>query len=219
MYPVKSILFSLFVLLSLHSCKKADYSDTHISGRVVDADTKQPISGMKMNLEYLDGGTGMGLLDGSYTIGTTMTDNNGYYSFGFVGYTDNTHGDRYRLSGYQSPSYFGVGAELSVDSGYKKSVQLNLEAYRQVYIKVHLVHSGPNNSADLISLSVSQNLPVGGGQYLEYGNATEVVETMGVVPGHPTYFEHYAERSGVFSAKQVDTVTFTKDGEDFTIQY
>lgn len=217
MKQIRILLLSGIALLG--ACNKKENTDTVIHGQVVDFDTRQPVSGMPVLLEFLDGDSGMGLNLGSYKVGETVTDANGNYSFDFLAGTDNSAKDRYRLTSYGSDNQFGFGAEPASMDIDRKATTLDFESYPKIGIDVKLVHQGAQNPSDNISLVIYRFPYDNGTSELVYGYDAVYNYHNEVVPGHPTVFRYTIRRNGVYQPERTDSVTFNNRNETYTIEY
>lgn len=207
------------LLLCISACKKAEHFNSHIHGQVLDADTRQPVAGMPVTLEYIGGSSGFGPNLNTHDYPATITDKNGRYAFDFDSRSDGSHNDRYRMSGNGPETYFGFGAEIPADSANGRTLQLDFSCYQRIAVAVKLIHDGPANPDDLISLDIIP-YPYGYGiSELQYGNEPEVIVRAEVVPNHLTLLHYFTKHNGVYPGQMADSFVFTQAGQEYSIHY
>ena len=104
-----------------------------------------------------------------------------------------------------------------------KNTQLTFVLQRKISVTLRLVHDGPLNADDYISLTAAPfpyDNKGGGLWFTANGNHQEQSEVAELTPDHPTLLSYWTKRDGVYYGKPdspfIDTVIFQRDGEVYT---
>jgi hypothetical protein len=225
---MKSIKFVTLVLIStvlfLFSCKKQDTAVLILTGKIIDAQTLQPIPNLTIVLNFRQGSPGgaFGLyLRTKDNVANCVTNGNGE----FILKTNRTYAkdslDAYSVVSAVNDAYFENGKSLNAKNAESLvNIKLDdIEVYKKIRVNFLVRHSGVNNPNDyvLVDLSCAANPTSNGAFY--YGTDSLLQNKYEVIPNIKYNVERRGKKNNISFGPIQDSIIFTNTNNTYNIYY
>lgn len=219
-YQHLKITFLICSFAFISSCKKETGDSISFYGRIIDAQTMQPIPNYPLSLKFIDGDAGIGFNLGSYyNIANCNTNVNGEYILTTKRIYAQDSTDYYVLESLSSNNYFGLRKELNAKNAeLLKSILIdNIKVYKMIIVNFYIHHLGVINANNFILIDIN-------GVY-NYGNdgfhGTDSVQQNSheVVPNSRTAITWRGVKNNIHFGPITDTVIFTNSNNTYNISY
>lgn len=224
---MKSIKFVTLVLIStvlfLFSCKKQDSAVLVLTGRILDAQTLQPIPNLTIELNFRQGPPGaFGLyLRTKNNIANCVTNQNGEFLLKTnISYAKDSL-DAYSIVTAVNDAYFENGKSLNAKNAESLvNIKLDdIEAYKKIRVNFLVRHLGVNNPNDyvLVDLSCAANPTSNGAFY--YGTDSLLQNKYEVIPNIKYNIDRRGKKNNISFGPIQDSVIFTNTNNIYNIYY
>jgi hypothetical protein len=223
---MKRIHFVMLVLIStlfLFSCKKQNSPVLAITGRILDAQTLQPIPNLTMVLNFRQGSPGAFglLLRTKDNIANCVTNKNGEFTLKTnISYAKDSL-DAYSIMSGINDAYFENGKSLNAKSAESLvNIKLDdIEVYKKIKVNFLIHHSGINNPNDyvLVDLSCAAN-PTSYGTFY-YGTDSLIQNKYEVIPNIKYNIDLRGKKNNIRFGPIQDSIIFTNYNNIYNIYY
>jgi hypothetical protein len=216
------VVLSICTLIILFSCKKPTDDTITLSGKVIDAQTLQPIPNYKLTLNFIDGSRTWGGLNlGSYSnIANATTNSNGEYRLVTNRKYAKDSSDIYKIESLSNDGYFGFSKELNAKNAelsINNSIDI-IKVYKRLNVNFYVHHTGINNPNNNLQLNISNGYfndrrdSFSGSDSLKQNNYE-------VVPNIKYGITKQGIKNGVRFGPTTDSVIFTNSNNNYNIYY
>jgi hypothetical protein len=227
---MKSIKFVTLILIStvlfLFSCKKQDSTALVLTGRILDAQTLQPIPNYRLTLNFSHPSRSMGGFNfGSYSnIANCNTNNKGEYLLRTTRLYSSDSLDTYKIESLTGNDFFGCLETINAQYA-EKSVNNKIDVikvYQKVTVYFYVNHSGANNFNDFVFVEFkeidSTSLSCHRSEYF-HGTDPNLQNQYDVIPNIRYEISRKGKKNGSLFGLIKDTVVFNNNNKSYNIYY
>ena len=212
----------LLILLTffINSCKKQSVDTFTFYGKIIDAQTMQPISNYPVRLGFVHPTTGISLNFFTRSdIAESATNAEGEFILKINKSYLVDSSDYYAIQSYdQSGNYFGIGKNLNAK--HAETIKNNylgiLKNSKRLTTTFTITHTGPSNASDFIRINIDYLYH----QINDFNGFTSVSQySCDVVPNSPTIISWRGIKNNINFGPFIDTVSFTNSNNLYNISY
>lgn len=216
------VVLCICTIVILFSCNKPTDNAINVSGRVIDAQTLQPIPNYKLTLNFIDGSRSWGGFNlGSYSnIANSTTNNNGEYTLVVNRNYAKDSLDIYKIESLSSDDYFGCSKEINAKIAellINNSIGI-IKVYKRLNVNFYIHHTGINNPNDNLLLNITNGF-LNNRSDLFFGTDSLSQNNFEVIPDVRYAITRQGIKSGVRFGPTTDSATFTNANNSYNIYY